>query len=66
VPVLCRRGEDALVPWQIVGQLQDGTLPAPGWRARAAALGIADVCLHEATPAPEPAASSAAPAAPAV
>ena len=51
-PVLCRRGEEAIVPREIVAQLQDGALPAADWRTRAAALGIADVRLRKAAPEP--------------
>jgi hypothetical protein len=58
-PVRCRRGDDALVPWDVVRQVQAGKLPAGDWRARAAALGIAGVRLHEAAAAPEAAAPAA-------
>ncbi|MDX6669478.1 MAG: hypothetical protein QOK04_2858 [Solirubrobacteraceae bacterium] len=57
-PVVCRRGEDSVVPFEVVERLASGDLTADAWRETCASLGIDDAPLDAQAPATaEPVAS---------
>lgn len=47
-PVTAFRGDERLNPYEIVARLREDAVAAPGWRERAANLGIADLPLRSA------------------
>jgi Zn-dependent protease with chaperone function len=54
-PVAARRGDEVVMPRQLVAQLRAGELDAASWRERAQGLGIAELPLGEQARTPQPA-----------